>query len=216
MHYYRIIESTDLKFVGTFPQRGEMSNGLNINDTKHLFNQSEFMWIDSNVYIPAFKLRSKAKLTDMISLAINFNLIVSEKIRLILESEGIQDAQFVPIHIFYRDNPVTYYLLHFLKSNYDCINFKETEVSIMKDIWTEDKKIKVNSVERFLELIAETKMPFSIRIKKPVFLESCSSSILSIKYVYSGFGCFVSKSLRERFEKEKCTGIRFMELDEQL
>ena len=216
MHYYRIIESTDLKIVGAFPQLGEMNIGLNINDTKHLFNQPEFMRIDSNVYIPAFKLRSKAKLTDMISLAINFDFIVSEKIRLILESEGIQDFQFVPIHMFYKDKPVTYYLLHFLGSKYDCINFNETEVSLMKDIWTEVKKIKVTSVEKFLELITETKMPFSIRIKKPVFLESCSSSILCIKYVYSGFGCFVSKSLRERFEKEKCSGIRFMELDEQL
>ena len=135
---------------------------------------------------------------------------------MILDSEGVNDVQFEPIQIFKNDEPLAYYLLHFLKSNYDCIDFKKTEISLMKDVWTEMSIIKVTGVEEFLELINETKMPYSIRIKRPVFLDSCSNSIFCIKYVYSGFGSFVSKTLRERLEEEKCTGIRFMELDEQI
>lgn len=216
MHYYRIVESTDLKIIGVFPQRGEMSSGLHIDDANHLFNQPEFKRIDSNVHIPAFKLRTKAKNTDMISLSINFDFIISEKFHSILNSEVQNDVQFVPMQIFYQSKPLPYYLLHFLDSKYDCIDFEKTDINIMKDIWTEDKKIRVADVGMFLELTAETKMPYSVRIKNPVFLDSCSSSIVCIKYVYSGFGCFVSKSLREKLEEEKCTGIRFMELNEQL
>ncbi len=214
MKYYRLSESIEQKEIGVFPQRGEMAIGMNINDPKHLFNQQFFTPIDQTVFVPSFSLRGKAKLTDMISLSINSDLIISSRLKEIIKGLETSDFQFVPITLISKNCEVQYYLLRPTKSNFNCFDFNKTQVSIMETIWEEKEKIKVENKFELLKLIENTKLPLNIKIKRPYFLDECQLHIFSCSHVYHGYSVFVSEDLKNEFIKNRITGIRFRELDE--
>lgn len=208
--------NTDLNEVGVFPQRGEMKLGLHKDDLKHLFNQGNLSMLSGDVYIPSFKLKSKAKLTDVISFPINNNWIVSEKLKFLFEKESIPDIQFLPIEIFKNDELKNYFLLRSLKSSIEQIDFSKIEVSIMKTTWDEEQKIKVSDIQGFLALVEETKYPMSIKIKRPYIIQECNLKFFSIKYVYGLLPYFISQDFKNVLIHNGITGIRYMQLDEIL
>ena len=216
MIFYRIEMNTDLNEVGVFPQRGEMKLGLHKDDLKHLFNQGNLSMLSGDVYIPSFKLKSKAKLTDVISFPINNNWIVSEKLKFLFEKESIPDIQFLPIEIFKNDELKNYFLLRSLKSSIEQIDFSKIEVSIMKTTWDEEQKIKVSDIQGFLALVEETKYPMSIKIKRPYIIQECNLKFFSIKYVYGLLPYFISQDFKNVLIHNGITGIRYMQLDEIL
>lgn len=214
--FYRIEDSTDLREVGTFPQRGEMKIGLHIADPKHLFNQTDLVKLPADVYIPTFRLRNKAKLTDVLSSPINNDWIVSEKLKVLFERENIEGVQFVPIEIFKNEELKNYFLLRPLRSSIEQIDFSKTEISIMKTTWEEEKKVSVRNVQEFLALIEETKYPLSVKIKRPYIVQESNLKFFGIKYVYGVFPFFISKQFKDILFENKISGIRYMELDEIL
>jgi hypothetical protein len=216
MTFYRIEASTNLAEVGVFPQRGEMGIGLHVDDNKHLFNQPEFTRLLSSVYIPSFKLRGKAKTTDVLSFPIKNNWIISKKLKTIFEEEDIANVQFVPIQIYKSDTLKDYFLLRSLKSANECIDFSKTEISLMKSTFEEDKKISVINVNSFIDLIEETKYPMSIKIIRPYIVQDCNLKFFSIKHVYGTLPFFVSQEFKAVLMQNNITGIRYMELDEVL
>jgi hypothetical protein len=216
MTFYRIETSTDLNEVGVFPQIGEMKVGLHKDDPKHLFNQPDLSKLSSEIYVPSFKLRSNAKLTDVLSFPVNSDWVISEKLKSVFEQESIVDVQLLPIEIFQGEELKKYFLLRRLRSAIEQIDFSKTEISIMKTTWDEDQKLKVSNVQEFLALVEEVKYPKSIKIKKPYILQECKYKFLSIKHVYGIFPLFVSKEFKDILESNNISGIRYMELDEIL
>lgn len=216
MIFYRIEMSTNLNEVGIFPQRGEMKVGLHKDDPNHLFNQADLSKLSSDVYIPSFKLRNKAKLTDVLSFPINNDWVVSEKFKFIFETENIADVQFMPIEIFENSDLKNYFLLRPLKSSIEQVDFSKTEISIMKTTWDEEQKVRVRDVQGFFDLVEKTKLPMSIKIKRPHILQECNLKFFGIKYVYGVFPFFISKLLKDVFLENNISGIRYMELDEIL
>lgn len=216
MIFYRIETSTDLNEVGEFPQIGEMKVGLHKDDPKHLFNQAELSKLSSEIYIPSFKLRRKAKLTDVLSFPINNDWVVSEKFKSIFEQENIADVQFIPIEIFQNEELKYYFLLRSLRSSIEQIDFSKTEISIMKTTWDEEQKVSVSDVQGFLALVEETKYPLSIKIKRPYIIQECNLKFFSIKFVYGVFPRFISKGFKDVLANNNISGIRYMELDEIL
>lgn len=216
MIFYRIEISTNLNEVGVFPQIGEMKVGLHKDDPNHLFNQADLSKLSSEVYIPSFKLRNKAKLTDVLSFPINNDWVVSEKLKSIFERENIIDVQFMPIEIFKNEDLKNYFLLRPLRSSIEQIDFSKTEISIMKTTWDEEQKVSVRDVQAFFDLIEKTKYPMSIKIKRPYIIQECNLKFFSIKYIYGVFPYFISKEFSDILLKNNISGIRLMELDEQI
>lgn len=214
MNFYRLAESVDRKEIGIFPQRGEMIGDVNVHDPRHLFNQIAFERMKNDVFIPSFQLRKKAKATDMISLRLNSSLIVSKRFISILTSLGTNDFQIAPITIIYKDNPVQYYLLRPVREAFECLDFEQTEITIMETTWDEKERVKVNSVYELQSLILETQLPENIYIKEVFFRKDCALDIFALSHVYGGSGIYVSESLKEKMIMEKLTGIRFMNPNE--
>lgn len=216
MKFYRIQNSTNLKEVGMVPQRGEMSDGLHMDDPRHLFNQPDIGALSEEVYVPSFRLRSKAKLTDVISFPINSDWIVSERFKSTFEAEEIDNVQFIPIYIFKKDEAHQYFLLRALKVCMECIDFSNTTISIMKTTWEEEKRIQVKDLNEFQILVESTRLPQSIKISAFKISEKCNYDFIRLDYTYGVPTFFISERLKEILLQNKITGIRYMELGEVL
>lgn len=215
MNFFRLAESVELKEIGNYPQMGEMIGDLHVQDPRHLLKQIAFEGLKNDVFIPSFKLRKNAKLTDILSSRINADFIVSKKMISIINSLETNDFQFAPITIIYKETPVQYFLLRPLREAFECLDYQQTEIAIMETTWDEKERVKVNNVYELQSLIKETQLPESIKIKELFFLEDCKLNFLALSHVYGGSGIYVSESLKEKMIKEKITGIRFMELNER-
>jgi hypothetical protein len=209
MNFYRLAESVDLKEIGKYPQMGEMIGGLNIDDPRHLLKQLSFE------SIPSFKLRKIAKPTDVISSRINADFIVSERIISIVNSSGSIDFQIAPITIIYKEIPFQYFLLRPIRAAFECLDYEQTEIAIMETTWDEKRRLEVEDVFEFQNLIKDTQWPESIRIKELFFRKDCALDIFALSHVYGGSGIFVSEGLKEKMIKAKITGIRFMNPNER-
>ncbi|WP_416439127.1 imm11 family protein [Phnomibacter sp. MR] len=216
MKFYRIDNSTNLKEVGAVPQRGEMSDGLHKDDPRHFCNQPDIGALSEEVYIPSFRLRNKAKLTDVISFPINSDWIVSEKFKNIFEAEKIEYVQFVPIYLFKKDEANKYYLLRTLKLFMECIDFSKTTISIMKTTWEEEKRLLVKDLNEFNFLIESTHLPYSIKISEFRISEKCMYDFIRLDYTYGEPTLFISERFKDTLLQNKITGIRYMEIDEVL
>ena len=213
MKYYRIVESTNIEVVGKFPQRGKMYSELPINNKKHLFTHPVFTRLSADIYIPRFKLRNEAKMTDMLSPAIENDFIISNTLKSILQEEAGQDYQFIPIEIYDGSKKMEYYLLRPVELQPDYIDFEKTEILIIdKKTGEEKKNIKVKDKDQLTVLIKETKFPNIIQIPRPVILDSCTSNLFSLRNIYNGYACFISAQLKSKLENEKISGVQFMEL----
>lgn len=214
MKFYRIEDSTDLKEVGIFPQRREMNVGLHKDDPRHLFNQPAFAALPKDVYIPSFKLHPKAKLTDVISSPINSDWIVSSKLKAIFEMEQIANVEFVPIYLYKKDLTYEYFLLRSLASRMESIDFYNTVILIKKVLSQEEQEIQVNDFNAFQELSEEVEYPRYIQIDKFRIKAECDLKFFTLKYTYGLITHFISENFKDILIKNKCTGIRYMELDE--
>jgi hypothetical protein len=211
MRYFWISESSDSKIVGVFPQRGEMSVGLSRNDPRHLFNQDPFVKLSDDIYVPKFKLRSKAKLTDVISLSLGDDFIISEKFRSICIAEKIQDVQFLPIDIYQRDKLVPFYLLRFVRYDFSRLDFSRTLVSIMETTWDEKESVRVSDAKELEFLIRNTRLPLSITIKEPFFRQDLEENMFALPKIHRCSGVFVSEKFRRILEQQGITGLQYFD-----
>jgi hypothetical protein len=211
MRYFWISESTDIKIVGVYPQRGEMSVGLHVEDPSHLFNQAQFVKLKDDIYIPKFKLRHKAKLTDIISFSLGSDFIISEKFKSVCVSEEIQDVQFVPIDLYQRKRVVQYYLLRFVRYDFSRLDFSRTFISVMETTWDEKERVRVSEAQELESLIRNTRLPLSITIKEPFFRQDLEDKMFALPKIHRCSGVFVSEVFRRSLEQQGITGLQFFD-----
>lgn len=216
MKFFRITVSSNLKEVGVFPQRREMNVGINIDAPNHLLKQPPFKILDPDIYIPSFNLHPKAKLTDIISLPINSDWIISLKLKEILESQKIDNIQILPITIYKNDNCYEYYILHSIFPQMDCIAYSDTDILIKEVLSEYEEKITVQSFDDFQLIESKIAYPKYLEFKKFQIRSDCNCNFFTLKYTYGLTTYFISEYLKTTLEQNNITGIRYMELDEVL
>jgi hypothetical protein len=212
MELFRLLESTDLEEVGVFPQRGDSLSDVSVQLSEHVYNYRRFSKVPDNIFVPDFRFRNGSKITDVISLSINSCFIVSARIKKIVEENAVPDVQFVPIN-FKKDNAwYGYYLLFFLKSRFDMIDFSATDINIMKSVWDVEQVVRVRDVEEFYVLLKEVTYPRGLLMKNPVLTEKSEVDLFSVDKTSNGYGVFVSKRLKAVFDREDISGWQYIPL----
>jgi hypothetical protein len=129
-----------------------------------------------------------------------------------VEENAVPDVQFVPIN-FKKDNAwYGYYLLFFLKSRFDMIDFSATDINIMKSVWDVEQVVRVRDVEEFYELLKEVTYPRGLLMKNPVLTEKSEVDLFSVDKTSNGYGVFVSKRLKAVFDREGISGWQYIPL----
>lgn len=212
MEVFRLLESTDLEVVGVFPQRGESLSDLSVSSSEHIYNYKPFTRVPDNIYVPDFRLRNGSKITDVISLSINSCFIVSGMIKKIVEENLVPDVQFVPINFEKDGNWYKYYLLFFLKSRFDIIDFSVTDICIMRSVWDVEQVVRVRDIEEFFVLLKEVSYPRFVLIENPIIKPNAGVDLCSIEKTCNGIGFFISKKLKSIFEREGVSGWQYIPL----
>ena len=216
MKFYRLIETVDKKIIGKYPPFETGYFPVPANHPKFIQNIYYKKVEENEVFVPVPKLRKGSKMVDFMP-GYSGREIMSEKLRGLIISAGPIGMQFIPQPIIVDNVEIKgYWLTNNYEFNFDVINFNLTEISIMKTTWDVDFQVKVKNQTEFLSLVDEIKLPQSIKIFRPYFIENYDKDFFALRYVYNGFSFFCSERFRQKLEEEKITGIRFLDLDEVL
>lgn len=215
MKYYIIRQSLNLKIVGSFPQAIEAKHNCDVwNEPKFIEHQEliklDFVPITSNAL-----LKSKSKLTDLVStsgMGFTRKLLVSNKLKSVIESYANFDVQFFEAPIIQKNSYINnYYILYVNKSGVEFLDFKNADIYLMDGLFDEKQKLLIDNYEDFLDqsrLIEKQGWPNNIKIKKIEIING-ASDFFALNYVEGGVQYFVSENLKNEIEKAGCTGIEF-------
>lgn len=121
MKYYKIEMTDNQKVIGHYPQ-AKYEEGYNPRK-EGIFSIKQNRFPD---FTPRLDLRlhQESIITDYLdSSLVPFGMIVSEKMKFILEKTKLPKHKFYPINVFQEDLSFTYYWFHFIIDDFwDCID----------------------------------------------------------------------------------------------
>jgi hypothetical protein len=188
---------------------------VNIWDPIYI-NQWGHTLIPDYVVLPIPKIKTKAKLTDLMSVYFtgsSYRLTISSRLKAILEKNGHGNIQFIPITIYYKKKYLSdYWLTNILSfDNENGVNYKH---SLIFERNGENKIITINNFEDFRKKQNELIWPNNLFIEKLVFNKIIDEEVCTIERVRGGAGYFVSEKLKQEIELAGCTGIEFLPIEQ--
>jgi hypothetical protein len=227
MKYYWISESTNLKEIGCYPQREGfyklIEPVMNAENPRHILAQNYYEKFHDNLVIETWFLKKRAKLTDIISWQISGCFIISERLKNIILEYNKTEFEFFPIIFERRNENYTYYLWNSIsekfRENYKFIDFDKSLIELISNGGEKMVITKgiFNDYKEFLKEYKENDYPNLQRIVEFKFLEQIEKQIFALSHFSKNFfRIFINEDVKKRLEKEKITGIRYLELDEIL
>lgn len=177
--------------------------------------------IDFEPYLLDIELFANSKINDFIMQGgpISSMLILSDKLKLILEKYRDTGMQFFNINILRKNEKINnYWLLNMYEFNQKFINFKESKIIYEKKdadfnvtYSTRNIEISVNSIDGFNTYLEEAKQNIEIITIRNLALKEdiINEDFFALKYVSGGVGYYVSEKLKNEIENAGCTGIEF-------
>ena len=214
--FYRIEPGLDEKVTGIDDvQSSSAIYPINIWDPIYI-NQWGHTLIPDYVVLPIPKIKTKAKLTDLMSVYFtgsSYRLTISSRLKAILEKNGHGNIQFIPITIYYKKKYLSdYWLTNILSfDNENGVNYKH---SLIFERNGENKIITINNFEDFRKKQNELIWPNNLFIEKLVFNKIIDEEVCTIERVRGGAGYFVSEKLKQEIELAGCTGIEFLPIEQ--
>jgi hypothetical protein len=214
--FYRIEPGLDEKVTGIDDvQASSAIYPVNIWDPIYI-NQWGHTLIPDYVVLPIPKIKTKAKLTDLMSVYFtgsSYRLTISSRLKAILEKNGHGNIQFIPITIYYKKKYLSdYWLTNILSfDNENGVNYKH---SLIFERNGENKIITINNFEDFRKKQNELIWPNNLFIEKLVFNKIIDEEVCTIERVRGGAGYFVSEKLKQEIELAGCTGIEFLPIEQ--
>jgi hypothetical protein len=214
--FYRIEPTLDEKVTGIDDvQASSAIYPVNIWDPIYI-NQWGHTLIPDYVVLPIPKIKTKAKLTDLMSVYFtgsSYRLTISSRLKAILEKNGHGNIQFIPITIYYKKKYLSdYWLTNILSfDNENGVNYKH---SLIFERNGENKIITINNFEDFRKKQNELIWPNNLFIEKLVFNKIIDEEVCTIERVRGGAGYFVSEKLKQEIELAGCTGIEFLPIEQ--
>jgi hypothetical protein len=214
--FYRIEPGLDEKVTGIDDvQASSAIYPVNIWDPIYI-NQWGHTLIPDYVVLPIPKIKTKAKLTDLMSVYFtgsSYRLTISSRLKAILEKNGHGNIQFIPITIYYKKKYLSdYWLTNILSfDNENGVNYKH---SLIFERNGENKIITINNFEDFRKKQNELIWPNNLFIEKLLFNKIIDEEVCTIERVRGGAGYFVSEKLKQEIELAGCTGIEFLPIEQ--
>jgi hypothetical protein len=214
--FYRIEPTLDETITGIDDaQSSSAIYPINIWDPIYI-NQWGHTLIPDYVVLPIPKIKTKAKLTDLMSVYFtgsSYRLTISSRLKAILEKNGHGNIQFIPITIYYKKKYLSdYWLTNILSfDNENGVNYKH---SLIFERNGENKIITINNFEDFIKKQNELIWPNNLFIEKLVFNKIIVEEVCTIERVRGGAGYFVSEKLKQEIESAGFTGIEFLPIEQ--
>ncbi len=207
MKYYQLSHSIVTDEVGmTFPQSQTSRESLPIDHPQHLWQQKA--GILNNVALPEPVVHPDAKLSDLLSTTATWRLVMSPKLKVILE-KYIKEAQcqFLEMKVHYLSEEYEYWMLNPLQFNMEVIDFGVSEIWLCGAGNTKMKKLEIKNIADFEKNSNAFQMPERVGITSVSFVPDITADFIQLRNVPSMF--YVSETLRNELIKEGCTGISF-------
>ncbi len=221
MKYYRVGISLNKKIIGIYPQ---VETGIYpvMDNNASFIGNNYFQKIDFQPELAIPILKKKAKKTDLIGVSImgfTTGLLISEKLKIILEKYKKNNIQFFQALIIYNGKQeVGYWIAHPYKSETNFINFKNStfyRTSVFGSEPNEYVKVKdVSAFEKMIQLAKEFKsVSWAYKIDKLV-LNTTEVNFFVLRNVPGGVGYFISEVVKNEIEEAGCTGIEFEPIEQ--
>ena len=211
MNYYQLSHSTVTEEVGiTYPQSQTARESLPIDHPQHLWQQKAGML--KNVALPEPVVHPDAKLSDLLSITATWRLVMSPKLKVILEKyikEGC--CQFLEMNVHYLSEVIQYWMLNPLQFNMELIDFGASEIWLCGAGNTKIRKLEVNNITDFENTSHTFQMPERASITSISFVSDITADFIQLRNAPSMY--YVSETLRNELIKEGCTGISFKETE---
>jgi len=211
MKYYQLSHSTVTEEVGmTYPQSQTARESLPIDHPQHLWQQKAGILQD--VALPEPVVHPDAKLSDLLSTTATWRLVMSTKLKVILEKyikEG--QCQFLEMNVHYLSETYQYWMLNPLQFNMELIDFGASEIWLCGAGNTKIKKLEVNNITDFENTSHTFQMPERASITSISFVSDITTDFIQLHNAPSMY--YVSETLRNELNKEGCTGISFKETE---
>ena len=207
MKYYQLSHSIVTDEVGmTFPQSQTSRESLPIDHPQHLWQQKA--GILNNVALPEPVVHPDAKLSDLLSTTATWRLVMSPKLKVILE-KYIKEAQcqFLDMKVHYLSEEYEYWMLNPLQFNMEVIDFGVSEIWLCGAGNTKMKKLEIKNIADFEKNSNAFQMPERVSITSVSFVPDITAYFIQLRNAPSMF--YVSETLRNELIKEGCTGISF-------
>jgi hypothetical protein len=216
--FYRIEPGLDEKVTGIDDvQASSAIYPVNIWDPIYI-NQWGHTLIPDYVVLPIPKIKTKAKLTDLMSVYFtgsSYRLTISSRLKAILEKNSHGNIQFIPITIYYKKKYLSdYWLTNILSfDNEKVINYSQSLI-FECHFTTEIKMITIKDYKDFKQNEIKLEWPNNLFIEKVVFKSKVEQDFCTVERVSGGAGYFVSEKLKQEIESAGCTGIKFLPIEQ--
>ena len=207
MKYYQLSHSIVTEEDGmTFPQSQTSRESLPIDHPRHLWQQKA--GILNNVALPEPVVHPDAKLSDLLSTTATWRLVMSPKLKVILE-KYIKEAQcqFLEMNVHYLSEEYQYWMLNPLQFNMEVIDFGASEIWLCGAGNTKMQKLEIKNIADFEKNSNAFQMPKRVSITSVSFDPDITPDFIQLRNAPSMF--YVSETLRNELIKEGCTGISF-------
>ena len=221
MGFYSITNSGNNKIVGHYNQVVNAIHHCDIWKNSKFIDRINFEKINFKPITSDAILEKKAKLTDLINAnctGFSQKLLVSEKLKEILEKNSINKCQFFQSSIIYKNEKVeSYFITHPFVFSMEYINFCNSIISVrIKKLegGTEKKLLKINSLIDFMKLQNFYKEREEIvSINNVNIYDNIDDEFFMLQYVEGGIKYVVSDKLKKEIEDSGCTGIEFQPIE---
>ncbi|RWW98775.1 imm11 family protein [Flavobacterium cerinum] len=218
MKYFCLTESLDTKIIGKYVQAEKAEYHCSVWDEPRFIEHTQFEKIHFEPIIANAILYPKAKITDLISvvsMGFTLKLLISGKLKSILENYRKTGLQFFKSDIIHKGNFISdYWILNAYEIDMQFIDYKRSEIVSRKRkseggtfLVTED----INTFEEFNRKQNEIKDsdPGSMFIKKIHLIENIDQDFFILLHVEGAVKYVVSEKLKNEIEEAGCTGIEF-------
>ena len=211
MKYYQLSHSTVTEEVGvTYPQSQTARESLSVAHPQHLWQQKAGILQD--VALPEPVVHPDAKLSDLLSTTATSRLVMSPKLKDILEKyikEG--QCQFLEMKVHYLSETYQYWMLNPLQFNMEVIDFGASEIWLCGAGNTKIRKLEVNNITDFENTSHTFQMPERASITSISFVSDITADFIQLRNAPSMY--YVSETLRNELIREGCTGISLKETE---
>lgn len=211
MEFYRIQHA----YTGIgkkFPQVETGIGKFHVQSPEYIGNTDFLLHeIEITPSLPELVLWNSAKVTDLISSSFfgtGFGLIISGKLKTIVEKYNPVLIQFFPIQVHHKNDIFQYWYMHPKGVNNDLIDFPNSDVWELKSMVKEQKRYFLSAHE-FYQEACQKKYPHSLKIYSFKLLLN-TPDFFMLNYIEGGVGYFVSQNLKDEIEQKKCSGIEFI------
>jgi hypothetical protein len=219
MRFYRIRHSLDTKITGKYPQIKDIIYTGKVHGNPKSINTLCFTKIEFEPEVPKPILHNKAKKTDLIEAITTtpFNLLISGKLKALLQASRKEGLQFFQSSIFHQGiENIDYWFLNLYVFNNEYIDYENCKIKWEKKAVDFDTTYNVDYIElrKISEkdfFVAEEKAKINMEaffIEK-LALQNVEENFFGINDVEGGVGFYVSEKLKNEIEEAGCTGIEF-------